>query len=255
MLSVAKGPVLITRPEHLQQGLKRMLSAAGYPFCSLPLLRIEPIDIDVREASAVREKILNLDQYDKVIFISRNAAKIGADLIDQYWPQLPLGIDWIAIGSGTAAELLELGIRAVKNRGIDSEALLDDTQLQELSGQRILLVKGAGGRTLLQETLEQRGARVDLAEVYQRKPCLYSAVELRQRVPQPPAAIMITSGEALTALNSLPLPWPLPDIRLILPSPRVAELAERMGLTQFSLAHGAADEAMLAELESIFEDI
>jgi uroporphyrinogen-III synthase len=244
-----KARVLVTRPAHLQQGALSRLTEAGYEPVSLPLLQIEPIDIDAPESGWIRTAVLNLDLYSKVIFISRNAARIAAELIDQYWPQLPVGVEWIAIGQSTANELRHLDIEAVVNSGIDSEALLDASQLQELAGQRILLLKGVGGRELLQQQLEARGAQVDAAELYQRTPCSYTATQLTERIAQPAEAVLLTSGESLQAYDALTMPK---SLLLVVPSERVAQQAHRLGYTDISTATGASDDAMLAALEQRF---
>lgn len=243
--------VLVTRPAHLQQGAISRLRAAGYDPVSLPLLRIDAVDIESRDAGPIRNSILNLDLYTKVIFISRNAAHIGAELIDQYWPQLPVGVEWLAIGQGTADQLAAFGIEATVNPGVDSEALLDTPQLQELSDQRILLIKGVGGRDLLQHALEARGAQVDTAEVYQRSVCSYTEAELAEKLgtklgaklSKMVDAALLTSGEALQALKKLGLAC---DTVLVVPSDRVALQAAKLGYTDVVTANGASDEAMLA---------
>jgi len=247
MPSVAKARVMVTRPAHLQQGAIQRLTQAGYEPVSLPLLQITPIEIDTSAASSVRSHILNLDLYSQVIFISRNAARIGADLIDQYWPQLPVGVEWIAIGQGTADELSQAGIQAEINPGIDSEALLDSSQLQELGDQRILLIKGVGGRELLQQELERRGAKVDPIAVYHRSACVYTDTELNAQLAEAVDAILLTSGEALSALEQLNLPW-RHQCLLIVPSERIATQASEMNYQNVQIAAGASDSAMLDAL-------
>lgn len=249
---MAKARVLVTRPAHLQQGATDLLTAAGYDCIALPLLRISPIDIESTEAGYVRNRILDLDRYAKVIFISRNAARIGADLIDQYWPQLPLGIEWIAIGQGTADELSQAGIDALVNQGVDSEALLDAPQLQDLSDQRILLVKGVGGRDLLRKTLESRGANVDEIEIYRRTPYDYTDTELQECIRAQLDAILLTSGEALDVLEQLNLKQ-RHSLMLLVPSERIAQQARGLGYTNIQISNGASDSAMLDALESRYK--
>lgn len=246
---MAKARILVTRPAHLQQGALSQLEEADYEPVSLPLLEIQPVDIEAPESGPIRSHILNLDLYNSVIFISRNAARIGAELIDQFWPQLPVGIEWLAIGQSTADELAGYGIIATVNAGTDSEALLDTPQLQELAEQRILLVKGEGGRELLQQTLTARGAKVDSIELYKRQPCRYTEAELITRVGTACDAVILTSGEALTAYHTLGL-WP--QATLFLPSERVAQQAKRLGYTEIVVADGASDLAMLSAIEQRF---
>lgn len=249
---MVKAHILVTRPDFAQQASISCFEAAGFSCSSLPLLCIEPIDIDAQSAGIIRNQFLNLDQFNKLIFISRNAAKLAVDLIDQYWPQLPVGIDWIAIGPGTAAELNALNIDAKINEGVDSEALLQSDHLQDLHEQRILIVKGEGGRALLQQQLQERGAKVEVAQIYKRHACHYTAQTIESKLKHVPDAIMITSGEALEALTAIPWPWPKSDTQLLVPSARIAQRANSLGYPNLIITSGASDLAMLTSLNTLF---
>ena len=85
-----------------------------------------------------------------MIFISANAVRFGLALVDDYWPQLPTGLNWYAIGVATAAVLARHGIAAITpRRFMSSEGLLAVPALQHVSDQRVLIVKGEGGRECL----------------------------------------------------------------------------------------------------------
>ena len=75
-----------------------------------------------------------------------------------------------AIGKATAAALAADSLPAdiVPEAGFNSEALLAHPDLTLASGARVLIVRGAGGRELLQETFAARGLVVETREVYQR---------------------------------------------------------------------------------------
>ncbi len=233
----------------MQAGLNQLLTDAGYEPCTLPLIDIKPIDMDSANQGQTRNYFLNLDLYSSVIFISRNAAQIGGELIDHYWPQLPLAINWFAIGRGTADELENYGIPTQVNQGIDSEALLSIDALQHIAEQRILIIKGTGGRDLLAQTLTARGAKVDLAEIYTRTSPSYSETELAQALDSRLDAILVTSGEALSNLDAMLKTRPeIKQLPLILPSQRVADLANMLGFTDPLVANGADNYAMLDTL-------
>ena len=117
----------------------------------------------------MRDCLLMLDQFDKIIVTSRPAAKLGMELIEQYWPQLPIHSQWFALGSGTADELKPFCIRAQYSaQGTDSEALLQlpafnmrERNKTELHAkEKVLIIKGIGGRDLLEQRLRLSGDSV-----------------------------------------------------------------------------------------------
>lgn len=233
------------------------MQALGAEPVVLPLLEIEPLDADAPALVAARHCILDLDLYHAVIFISANAARLGADLIDEYWPQLPVGVYWLAIGASTAKTLCEQGIEAIHSpRGYDSEALLEAAPLQQLTGLRVLLVCGEGGRDKLATELEARGARVDRAELYRRAAPKTDRTTFKSAVyAKPLSAILITSGEGLNNLIRLAADADtasglagLQQCRLVVPSPRIAAQAHDAGFKRILLASGPDDQSMIGAL-------
>ena len=85
----------------------------------------------------IKSQILELDNFHKAIFVSGNAAELAIEWIDQYWPMLPVGIEYFAVGERTAALLKEADIDALSPSGRqNSEELLQLEQLQQLENQR-----------------------------------------------------------------------------------------------------------------------
>ena len=251
-LPLAGQRVIVTRPEHQAEPLCRRLSELGADVCRWPLLQIEAIDTAEPGYQALKNIFLDLDNYHSVIFVSANAARFGHDWIDQYWPQLPLGINWLAVGSATAGELQRLGIDCQAAQGkMDSEALLALAQLQRVDGERVLICRGQGGRDKLAQTLIQRGARVELAELYRRRSPSYSAAEIESIIYKSSAsAMLVSSGEALSNLISLNQSSTasgnrLADTLLVVPSQRVAELAKQNNFNHIRVAANATDGAMI----------
>ena len=93
------GVLLLTRAEPDNQRLASALAALGVSTRSLPLLSIEPQP----ESPDQRELMLDIDRYNAVIVVSPVAARLGVERLDAYWPQMPVGIDWFAVGHGTGA--------------------------------------------------------------------------------------------------------------------------------------------------------
>ncbi|KEA63474.1 Uroporphyrinogen-III synthase [Marinobacterium lacunae] len=241
--------VLVTRPAHQARGQIEQLQALGAEPIALPLLEI--VEVDESDAAAfhnIKARILDIDLYAGVIFVSPNAARIGARWIDEYWPQLPVGVHWLAIGAATAGVLAELDIPAYHVAGgFDSEALLADPLLQHIAGQRFLIIRGEGGRELLAQTLSARGASIDYADLYRRECPQYSSEQIKSTIyAQRLSVILITSGEALE--NLLELAGPVPDLlstELIVPSRRIAGIAEARGFSRIRIADGPDDTSMI----------
>lgn len=244
--------VLLTRPHPHNDNLQAALTAKGAEVRSLPLLAIEP----VAETPALRQCLMNLDLYQAIVVVSPNAARIGLALIDQYWPQLPEGIDWLAVGKGTAAQLAQAGIRAhVPDDGHDSEALLRLPRLQDVAGQRVLILRGQGGRELLSETLRAHGARVDYAEVYRRSAPDLEATQVQALFDEfQPQVALLFSGETFDFLWQFVqaagpvLREALARAELWLPSARAVEKAQGYGLTRVHLMTGLDDGSVVQAL-------
>jgi uroporphyrinogen-III synthase len=217
--------ILLTRPQAQSAGLLAALVRRGANVRSLPLLVIAPLV----QTPALRQMFMNIDRFDRVIFISPNAAALGAELIDQFWPQLPGHIVWIAVGQATAEALMRFGIDAqVPAATADSEGLLEMSALTHCQGQSILIVRGRGGRDLLAGTLVRRGASISLAEVYERL-CPEHPNELvaEQLLTFNPDAIVLYSGETLQNLLALSdkAGIPVRNRLILVPGERVAEQA------------------------------
>lgn len=248
----ADGPILVTRPEGQVQGLQSALEGQGLHTRHLPLLAIEATD---PLPGTEHQKILDLDLFDHLIFVSANAARIGLERIDEYWPQMPMGQRYWAVGVSTAKVLERAGLVAARpETDMSSEGLLAMPGLMAVDGQRILIVRGEGGRTLIADTLTERGANVSSLCCYRRGPVPYEQDRLlREFTAEPPSLVLISSGEGLSHLSGLLSPQEhttLARIALVVPSPRVAEQARAQGWREVMQADNASDEAMLAAVQA-----
>jgi len=261
--------VLLTRPALQAVKLRKRIEALGGGVLSLPLLEIDPI-LDKPSIERVKTKIMGLDQYEAALFISTNAASLGMKWISQYWPQLPVGLEAYAVGPSTA-EILQQFPWPVhfSSTGVTSEHLLELPGLQGISGKRVALFRGQGGRELLAETLRERGARVDYIELYQRRVPIYDRVETLAQLRSNRINIVVTTSFQIldsflqllglrvvnsstgqesqdkpdTALLSL-----LQSLCLVVPSRRLQDVAIAAGFSRVIEASGADDESILDSL-------
>lgn len=259
--------VLITRPQAQAQVWAASLQGLGFSCQQLPLLEIQPLR-DETQQRAIINKILDFDLYQKAIFVSQNAVEQGMEWLDAYWPQLPMGIEYFAVGATTAKQLARYGVAvtdlaATESGGMTSEDLLCAPQLQQVEGDKILIFRGVGGRGHLAEQLRLRGAWVDYCEVYQRAIPASAQAELQQLMVQLQQQssgqqwlIALHSGESLQHLvqlaasveSSPAMMARLHSTPLLVPSARVAGSARTAGFTRIILAENATDPAMTAAL-------
>ncbi len=242
--------LLLTRPTDESAALAAVLAQAGIFSSSLPLLEIEALPV----SDAQRAMILDLDRYCAVIVVSKPAARLGVDLLDQYWSQPPIQ-RWFSVGAATGQILSDYGLDVSNPQaGDDSEALLELPQLREAIARpdaRVLILRGEGGRELLAERLREQGASVDYLELYRRCLPQYGSAALAQRIAaQRLNGLVVSSGQGFTHLHQLAgAAWPeLARLPLFVPSPRVAEMARAAGAQKVVDCRGASAAALLTAL-------
>jgi len=236
--------IAVTRPPEQATKLTAAITAAGGSVMSFPLLNIKGLD----DLSAFHAAVTPVSQFDWAVFISTNAVQHGMPLL-QHAPNLKFA----AIGPTTAASLQHYGITEVltPSERFDSEALLALPALQQMQGQRVLIVRGVGGREVLAETLKQRGADVVFGECYRRVNPQSSLQPLAQAYASGQLqGIVVTSTEALRFLLALAGEgdW-LKATPVFVNHARIAEQARESGLIAFS-ADQSGDAAMLSLLQT-----
>lgn len=161
--------VLNTRPFPQNQSLTHLIESAQGQCVELPALTIV-------QKTDVFASLPRLDTVDKVIFVSPRAAQYFMQTLTQHQLALPMPLEVIAVGQGTALELKQWGIQtAIVPKLADSEHLLQLDTLTNIHNKTILLIKGEGGRPLIQETLLKRGANLHVVKTYFRAFPSYSS--------------------------------------------------------------------------------
>ncbi|MDH0745889.1 uroporphyrinogen-III synthase [Pseudomonas sp. GD03842] len=245
--------LLLTRPADESQALARTLAESGVFSASLPLLEIEPLPM-TEERRAI---VYNLATYCAVIVVSKPAARLGLEWVDEVWPQPPMQ-HWFAVGAATAQILDDYNLRVFfPERGDDSEALLDLPQLQEtlaaVYDPKVLIMRGEEGREWLADRLRERGASVDYLPLYRRFLPQYPAFALPGIVQAERLnGLVVSSGQGFQHLRELAGDaWAaLSQMPLFVPSPRVAELAREAGAQTVVDCRGASASALLTALRA-----
>lgn len=239
--------ILITRPAHQAGNLAALIRAAGGQPVIFPALEIlDPVD-----PQPLLDAIARLESYDLAIFISPNAVmRMMEHMAGRDWPA---GVRVAAVGRGGAGELGRHGIRGViaPQRSFDSEHLLEMPQLQAVSGRRVLILRGDGGRELLGDTLTARGARVDCVACYRRaRPQADPAPLLQAWARGGVQATVVTSGEGLRNLFAMlgkPGESLLQQTPLLAPHPRIIAVARELGCREV-METGSGDDGLMQAL-------
>ena len=240
--------VLVTRPVPQAAGLCALIEAAGGRAVRFPALAISAAP----DSAAARTALAALDHYDLVVFVSANA--VDQALALRPVADWPPGVRCAALGAGTVRALTRHGLQAplVAPPPHDSEALLAMPQLQDLSGWRILIIRGVGGRELLGETLRARGATVDYAAVYQRiRPDSDTRDILSAWEKGAVDVVTVSSGETLSNLVAMlgeSLRERLLTTPLVVVSSRMVQQALALGFVSPLLAEAASDAALITAL-------
>ncbi len=241
--------VMVTRPAHQAEPLCRLIEAAGgHPF-RLPLLEILPPE-------QPPQALDRLETFDMAIFISPNAVEKAVSLAKERGG-MPANLELVTVGRGSASALeRHLGRKPdiCAPPPFNSEALLTNSGMQNLSGRNIIIFRGNGGRELLAETLRHRGAKITYCEVYRRAcPKIEPATLTRAREEGKIEIIIVTSGEGLQNLRrlagSITLRWLL-DTPLVLINRRLEAIARELGFqSSLLIAKEASDSAMIDAIE------
>lgn len=244
--------VLVTRPLGQADDLVRRIEQAGGRALHFPAVEIvEPAD-----TAALNAVLRGLASFDWAIFISPNAVNKTFNLLKAHgeWPR---NVQVASIGKGSATALKHFGIAdpLVPSGRFDSEGLLASPALQELHGKRIVIFRGDGGRELLGDTLEARGAKIEYAECYRRvRPNADTTPLLRRWARGEIDIVSATSAQGLhnlyDMLGEAGQPW-LVRTPVVVVSERMREICRELGFKNESrLAAPASDEAILEAIEA-----
>lgn len=270
--------VVVTRPAGQSRQLTEALQSAGLDVLGFPLLAIGPAADD----AALRAALARLADYALVVFVSPNAVSFALDALASVQnapalPQWPAEVPVAVVGPSSVAALAERGIAAPAYRVVapagahgnaeihneparfDSEALWSelDTTPGAFSGQRVLIVRGNGGRDWLGDRLRDAGATVDAVEAYSRTlpeptSMQWQAVRDNLKPGAPPCAWLLTSSEAVRNLDALARLHLSPQeherlkqMQCIAPHARIAAQANALGFAHV-LPAAPGDAGLLA---------
>lgn len=206
--------ILVTRPALPGKALCALLVQHGAIAYHVPALDIQPC------TSSTTFRLPDI-----AFFISVHAV--------QYAPLAAVASSQCyAIGAATVHALKERGIHADRAEHSDSEALLRLPALQSVHGKTIAIFCGVGGRTLLEDELQQRGGECYRCEVYQRQCAIQHAPYLQTLLKTIFFDYVIcTSVESVLCLEKMAGPQKtyLYSLSLVVLSQRIAYIAKKRG--------------------------
>ncbi len=246
----ASPAVLIVRPQHPGDPLVAALATLGCPVFEYPVMHISPFAVD---NPALLAPMRCFEDYHKAIFVSRRAAQLALSWRDRQGWSWPPQLQCFAVGERSAEPLRARHVNVtVPARGASSEMLLTLPELQQVDGQRVLILRGEGGRTLLADTLAERGARVDYCDLYRRVVDAGHARQLRH--------LLASKAKLLVVIHSVELMHAMMQVLgadaqnllarhyWLVPGERVAEEARRLSAATIIVARSAVTKHMVGEI-------
>ena len=220
----------ITRTEPGASRLAAALRQLGIGVFVAPVLRIER-----RQAEPPQES------FDFALFVSEHAVVHAAS---NGWRWAPWrGCPAAAIGTAADAALREHGVAPCLPPQANAASVLQ--ALRPLPP-RAIVVKGEGGREVLQQELRQRGGSVAEWNVYRR---VAADVNIAGEEVD---AVVVGSGDGAGIVAKV---WfadgRSPTVPLLAPSERVARLAARSGFANVVVTLGANPKAVAAALAGL----
>jgi uroporphyrinogen-III synthase len=237
--------VLIFRPEQ-----KCATSVARFIDASISAVAVGLISTQSRQdaLATLPESLEALTPGDSIIVTST----VASQLLAQREIRLPTDVHIFAVGSSTAQGLRDMGYQVIVPPVPTTEGLLSLNPLRQVDGQKVIIIKGEGGRQDLAHHLTQRGASVYLADIYHRIKIAPPKATQEWQAKQI-RCIIATSGELIdTAFEQFDPKW-LQSLPWIVVSPRTEKIAAKYGIHTIFVSDDASDQALIRRAKEYLE--
>ncbi|MFC3123179.1 uroporphyrinogen-III synthase [Agaribacter flavus] len=230
--------LLVTRPEPKASKSVSLFKSEHLPCCKYPAINIQLI-LDAQLPRQTYDIVIVTSTYTlgwltQHKFICKEAT--------------------ISIGQATTHAIQQAKLPWVKQliqaTQQNSEGVLALPILQDLKAKRVLIVKGKGGRDLLETSLCNKGATVDALAVYERQGNCDQQL-IRQVEEQPITCIIVTSVEIATQLFACFSEQWLFDKKWIAASHRIADFLKSKNIENVWVSDSAEDSAIMDVAKSI----
>lgn len=245
-LPLREWTVLSLRPlgQHAVAHCESQLRGAKFLACSS--IKLEAIEND----NALKDVLA----CEYIIVTSPAAARFAAQ--SAVFKNTPES-HWFALGEGSARALQKSGVThiAIPSDGNQSENLLSMPEFQNVKGRHIGLITAPGGRGLIEATLLERDAIIQVANMYRRVHLPIEERELESlRHLTPPFAVLCSSQEVFLSF------WQQVDTALqkklaqglwVVSSIRLQGILHAANIPQTTVSPSPSPDAMLAHLEHV----
>lgn len=244
--------IVVTRPAGQNEPLAALIAAAGGTAIPFPAIAI----LDAEDPAPLAAAAARLDGYDLAVFVSANAVDRALAVI-RARREWPAALSAATVGPASAAALRRHGVArvVVPSTGFDSEALLAEPALQAVGGQRVVIFRGDGGRELLGDTLQVRGASVEYVTCYRRaRPDADAGALIALLARGEIDAVTVSSSEGARNLFEMVGEGGREGLRrtpLFAPHARIAAAARVLGCEQV-VETAPADEGIAAALTAFW---
>ncbi|WP_068544353.1 uroporphyrinogen-III synthase [Thalassotalea crassostreae] len=241
--------ILLTRPKDKSDELAKVLAPIADHIDITPLFNYR----QGPQFSILSDQLRQLSP-DFVIFISPAAVRFASQHFDsnEEMQRCFSKCKIITVGSATKLVLQEyLSQPITVPTTHNSEGILALPEFQQVEQKSILIIRGNGGRELLKQELQHRGAIVAYNEVYERNwLSLNKSQTIEKWRKDNINFIVITSGELFDKTLSYidDMNW-ANRCTWIVASKRIAEQAKAYGLTKVINAEGASHQQILKAID------
>jgi len=236
--------IVVTRPRNQLTELDQRIRKLGGNCIQFPLLEISALS----DLQPLRNLIKRLHKFKLAIFISPNAVRYAMEMIRKAGG-LPQDLKVATVGLGSAKVLNELGVNHVisPTEKFDSESLLELPELKNVQGLPVVIFRGDPGRTLLGDTLKNRGAEVEYITCYHRTKLSF---EVSDFLDNKPNILYVTSNEVMqyffNMLDTKAIEK-LSDVTLFVSNARIASTAQQRGWSKIMVSDDG-DEGFLTSI-------
>ena len=224
--STKKNIALIsTRPYEKNIILLKELVDTNILLLNYPLTEIKPLKNYTKFDSILN----NLTQYQHIIFISTNAVNFFSERLKCLRIKLPEHIIYSSIGPTTQKALeneFNINVYCPK-KTYDSKHLIKNKIFNNLQNKKVLIIRGEGGREVLKDMLEKKGAEVHYGECYIRNYLPMNLNKLQNEAENYNSIFLIISSyesakHFLTLNTSHSWDW-LQSVNIIVNHPRIKD--------------------------------